>query len=57
MTKRHRDQELVSINQAMLESVARGDWSTYAQYCREDLSGFEAETEGQLVEGLAFHRF
>jgi hypothetical protein len=24
----------------MLESVARGDWSTYAQYCREDLSGF-----------------
>jgi calcium/calmodulin-dependent protein kinase (CaM kinase) II len=57
MTKRHRDQELVSINQAMLESVARGDWSTYAQYCREDLSCFEAETEGQLVEGLAFHRF
>jgi hypothetical protein len=54
MTKRHRDQELVGVNQAMLESVAQGDWSTVAQYCREDLSCFEAVTEDQLVDGPTF---
>lgn len=57
MTNSQRDQELLAINQAMLESVVQGDWATYASYCRDDLSCFEAETEGQLVEGLPFHRF
>jgi calcium/calmodulin-dependent protein kinase (CaM kinase) II len=52
-----RDQEILTINQAMLESVAGGDWERYAQFCNEDLSCFEAETSGHLVEGLAFHRY
>lgn len=41
----------------MLESVARGDWNSYANYCDPSLSCFEAETNGILAEGLAFHRF
>ena len=41
----------------MLESVARGDWNSYASYCDPSLSCFEAETNGILAEGLAFHRF
>ena len=53
----NRDQEILAINQAMLESVVQGDWSTYASYCSTDLSCFEAETNGLLAEGLAFHRF
>lgn len=52
-----RDQEILSINQAMLESVLRGDWQAYAAACSDDLSCFEAETNGLLVEGLPFHRF
>lgn len=52
-----RDQEILAINQAMLESVVRGDWESYALFCSHDLSCFEAETDGVLVEGLAFHRF
>ena len=51
------DQEILSINQAMLESVARGDWSRYAAFCAADLSCFEAETNGHLVEGLPFHQY
>lgn len=51
------DQEILALNQAMLESVARGDWNSYASYCDPTLSCFEAETNGILAEGLAFHRF
>ena len=51
------DQEILSINQAMLESVVSGDWASYAAFCSEDLSCFEAETTGHLVEGLAFHQY
>lgn len=52
-----RDQEILALNQAMLESVVHGDWPTYAGLCSEDLSCFEAETNGTLAEGLAFHRY
>ncbi len=52
-----RDLEILAINQAMLESVAKGDWATYAQVCSDDVSCFEAENEGHLVEGLPFHHF
>lgn len=52
-----QDQEILERNQAMLESVVLGDWNAYASFCHSDLSCFEAETEGVLAEGLAFHHF
>jgi calcium/calmodulin-dependent protein kinase (CaM kinase) II len=52
-----RDREILVLNQTMLESVLNGDWETYARFCSQDLSCFEAETMGVLVEGLSFHRF
>lgn len=52
-----RDQTILNLNQAMLESVVRGDWDTYARFCSDDLSCFEAETNGILAEGLPFHRY
>lgn len=52
-----RDREILELNQSMLESVVRGDWHAYARTCSDNLSCFEAETNGVLVEGLDFHRF
>ena len=52
-----RDREILAINQSMLESVAGGNWENYAQACSDDVSCFEAESEGHLVEGLPFHRY
>jgi calcium/calmodulin-dependent protein kinase (CaM kinase) II len=52
-----RDQDILSLNQALLESVVRGDWSTYSSLCSQDLTCFEAETNGILAEGLPFHQF
>ena len=52
-----RDQQILDINQTMLNSVVAGDWTTYSSYCSNDISCFEAETEGHLVEGLPFHQY
>jgi ketosteroid isomerase-like protein len=52
-----RDREILQCNQAMLESVVQGDWTRYASFCSDDLSCFEAETNGVLAEGLPFHRY
>ena len=54
MTISPRDQEILAINQAMLESVAAGNWENYSQVCSTEISCFEAESEGHLVEGHAF---
>ena len=51
------EQQLISLNQTLLESVVSGDWLTYASHCSVDLTCFEAETNGVLAEGLAFHQF
>ncbi len=52
-----RNNEILAVNQRMLDSVVGGDWTTYASMCSSDLSCFEAETNGVLVEGVQFHRF
>ena len=52
-----RDLEILKLNQAMLTSVASGDWQAYSAVCADDVSCFEAESEGHLVEGLPFHRY
>lgn len=50
-------EQIIRLNQEMLESVCQGNWQRYQTFCHCDLTCFEAETEGHLVEGLAFHRF
>ncbi|QNI63445.1 calcium/calmodulin dependent kinase II association family protein [Synechococcus sp. A15-44] len=40
MTISPRDQEILAINQAMLESVAAGDWESYSQVCSPEISCF-----------------
>ena len=49
--------ELLQLNQRLLDSIAQGDWPTYEQLCDPGLTAFEAEAQGQLVEGLEFHHF
>ena len=49
--------ELLDLTQRLLDSITSGDWNTYQALCDPTLSAFEPEAPGQLVEGLAFHRF
>jgi calcium/calmodulin-dependent protein kinase (CaM kinase) II len=50
-------QELLEINQRLLESIADGDWDTYAELCDPGLTAFEPEACSHLVQGMDFHRF
>ena len=50
-------EELLQLNQRLLECIANADWATYQTLCDPTLTAFEPEAAGQLVEGLAFHRF
>jgi ketosteroid isomerase-like protein len=49
--------ELLHLNQALLEAIARADWPRYQELCDPALTCFEPEAMGQLVEGMAFHEF
>jgi calcium/calmodulin-dependent protein kinase (CaM kinase) II len=50
--------ELLTLTQRLLDSITAGDWATYQELCDPSLTAFEPEAPGgQLVEGLAFHRF
>lgn len=49
--------ELLEVTQRLLASISAGDWDTYQSLCAADLSAFESEARGQLVEGLAFHKY
>ena len=49
--------ELLATNQQLLEAIAKGDWETYHELCDPTLTAFEPEAQGQLVQGLDFHKF
>jgi ketosteroid isomerase-like protein len=56
-TKDATTDELLRLNQRLLDSIAAGDWATYAELCDPTLSAIEPEAPGQIVTGLDFHRF
>jgi calcium/calmodulin-dependent protein kinase (CaM kinase) II len=51
------EEELLTLTQRLLDSIASGDWATYVELCDPTLTAFEPEAPGQIVEGLDFHRF
>src|SRR5262249_16964221 len=50
-------EELLNLNDRLLRCIAEADWDTYQELCDPTLTAFEPEPQGQLVEGLAFHKF
>ncbi len=49
--------ELIALTCRLLESIATADWKTYSSLVADDISCFEPEARGHLVEGLPFHEF
>lgn len=51
------DLKIIELTQQLLDSIAQGDWKTYARLCDNRLTCFEPEARGHMVTGLAFHKF
>ena len=49
--------QVLRCNAALLEAIQHNDWQEYQHYCCPSISCVEPETKGQVVEGLAFHKF
>lgn len=49
--------EILALNQQLLDAIAVGDWNAYRRLVADDITCFEPEANGQLVEGLPFHEF
>jgi calcium/calmodulin-dependent protein kinase (CaM kinase) II len=49
--------ELLTLSRNLLTAIDAGDWKTYESLCDESITCFEPEALGQVVAGLAFHKF
>ncbi len=50
-------EEVLAATRRLLDAVAAADWKTYQTLVADDITCFEPEAKGQLVEGLPFHKF
>jgi calcium/calmodulin-dependent protein kinase (CaM kinase) II len=48
---------LLALNQRLLDCIASGDWGVYSELSDPELTAIESEAPGQIVSGLAFHKF
>ncbi len=48
--------DIIRLTHELLVAVFRGDWETYIRLCADDITAFEPEAKGHLVQGLAFHQ-
>jgi len=49
--------EIIGATEQLLRAINARDFATYKKLCDEDLTAFEPEALGNLVEGLHFHKF
>jgi len=49
--------EIIEVTKNLLNTIKNGDFDSYSQLCDPNLTAFEPETMGTLVEGLDFHKF
>ena len=50
-------QEIIDLTHELIESVVSSNWETYTRLCADDLTAFEPEGVGNVIEGMAFHKF
>jgi calcium/calmodulin-dependent protein kinase (CaM kinase) II len=49
--------EILDLTRKLLATIAAGDWPAYRELVAPDITCFEPEARGHLVEGLPFHEF
>ena len=49
--------DVLAANRRLLAAIASADWPAYRELVADDITCFEPEARGHLVEGLPFHEF
>lgn len=52
-----RRQEIIKMTDQLIKAINSGDFEAYAKICDPQLTAFEPESLGNLVEGMDFHKF
>jgi calcium/calmodulin-dependent protein kinase (CaM kinase) II len=50
-------EEIIALTTRLLQKIDEGDWNAYCEMMAEDVTCFEPEAKGALVQGLPFHKF
>lgn len=51
------EKELLDLSQQLLNSIDQQDWDAYTRLCDPELTAFEPEGVGNVIQGMAFHKF
>lgn len=49
--------ELLDLSQQLLNSIDQQDWEAYTHLCDANLTAFEPEGVGNVIQGMPFHKF
>jgi len=51
------ENKIIIKTQMLLDSISTNDWIMYENLCDSSLTCFEEEANGNLIQGLEFHKF
>jgi len=52
-----RKTDIIRVTELILDAINTGDFEAYTKLCDPNITAFEPEALGNLVEGIEFHRF
>jgi len=52
-----RKTDIIRVTELILDAINNGDFEAYTKLCDPNITAFEPEALGNLVEGIDFHRF
>jgi len=52
-----RKQEIIKLTEHLIDAITYSDYSAYSKLCDINMTCFEPEALGNLIEGLEFHKF
>lgn len=55
--KAAKKQEVIKMTEQVLDAISCGDFETYTKLCDAQLTSFEPEALGNLLDGMEFHKF
>jgi len=49
--------DVIAVTETLIDAIGRGDYDTWKRMTSHDLTSFEPESQGCLVEGREFHKY